>query len=271
MEHRWRWLESSGATRIPTVYSTGTVDVAANAATVVGASVSFATGVAGRKIRLGIDNSEYTIQTRSSATRLVLSASYRGDAISDGAYSIYQDTYYLPIDCEEVVDVYRYQPSNIGRSPLEPITKRQWLDMKLRTPFNQDFAYRWTHANYSSGGTRQFHIWPAGHASRDYRIHYEYIKQITTLSATGDKPLMPLTYRPAIAYGALEKIFVQQGLMQRAAWARKEYDTKVAKMITDGETTDRRVELHHRGGFSVRPGRRGRRYDIDTDTWNDGD
>lgn len=269
MEHRWRWLESSGSTVVPKVYTTGTITVSNNAATVVGVSTSFTASMVGRKIRFSADDSEYQIASRSSATRVLLTASYRGTALATAAYRIYQNLFSAPTDCEEVVDVYTHQAGWHGRKTIEPISRRQMIDYSLSTPSHEGFAHRWTHEPYTSSGTRRFSVWPAGDSSRDYRLRYEYIKQITPLSATTTSPLMPKSYRSVLAYGALEKLFMQQGIQQRAQWARAEYNSKLAKMIDDGETTDRQVKLMPRGSFRQRNRRSARRYDIDRDEYND--
>lgn len=265
---RWRWLLAAGATTIPQVYSTGLVTIGAGSATIIGnASVSFGASVVGRKVFLTSQNELYTISSRSSATRLILTENYAGTALSGVSYKIFQDTYRLPADCEEVVDVYHNPPS--GPRVIKGIDKRTLFNLRSRSLDTNNYANFWTHDIETSSGTRTIGIYPSGRDDKQYKLRYEYIKRPTSLAATNDKPLMPVSYRSVLMWSTVSDIFMTQGNMTRARWAENMYQTKLREMRKDWEVTDRRPRLKVAGNY----GRRGRlspaRYDLGSAWEND--
>lgn len=269
---RWRWLQDTASTVVPAVYRTGSVTVSNASATVVGSGVSFTASMVGRKIHLESENDVYTIATRVSATRVTLDASYRGTAISAGAYRIYRNNYTLPVLCEELIDVYYFPPSGGRQRTLAPVTQRQMLNLRMSSRITEGKAGVWTHGNQTSSGTRVLEVWPPAD-SADYRLRFDYAKKVTSLSAASDQPLMPVTYRSSIMWGALSDLFMREGHVQRMQWAEKNMNQKVNEMRKDWETTDRRPALKfvhtHTRQRSVTPAR----YDLgsafDYDTFED--
>lgn len=258
---RWRWLQSTSSTVVPAMYNTGSVTISNASATAVGSGVNFTASMVGRKLHLESENDVYTIASRTSATRVILDASYRGTAISGGSFRIYRNNYTLPVDCEELIDVY-YFPLNGGRlRTLAPINQRQMLNVRLGTRISQGKAEGFSHGNQTSSGTRVLEIWPPADTV-DYRIRFDYSKKVTSLSATSDQPLMPVTYRSSIMWGALADLFMREGNTTRMEWAERKMRDKVNEMRKDWETTDRRPTLKyvHTQLRSTRPS--GARYDL---------
>jgi hypothetical protein len=270
---RWRWLQKSSSTIVPQVYETGTVTINPLSATLVGSGVSWAASVVGRKVLFTSVNELYTISSRSSATRVVLTETYAGASLAAVEYRIIQDVITSATDCEEVIDVYHFPPG-IGRARvMQPVSQRELLNVRMRNNMGDYFPAVWTHENSTTTGTRKIGIWPGSKTDAPYRLRYEYIQKVTSLSATGDVPLMPITYRSALKWGALADIFVQQGNMQRAQWAEQKYMMKVQEMKKDYETTDRSIRF-------IAPNNRVKErrispanFDLgsawETDTWNE--
>ncbi len=271
--HRWRWLEATSSTVVPKVYRDGLVSVTAGSATVTGnATVSFAASMVGRKMYFDTESAEYTISSVTDATNAILAATYRGTDITSQAFRIYQDMYTLPTDCEEVIEVYHRQSNNIRHQTRKPITRRQMHDFKLRLPTHEYFAQRWSHAIPTASGTRVLWIWPPGYTTQDYRLHFDYTKRITSLSASTDEPLMPKTYRSVLAYGALEHLFAREGNLQRAAWAKSKFAEKFMICAVTGKlrTGDHgcSVPWRYRERL-ITPGRYDLGAHFDNDTWRD--
>lgn len=244
MQERWRWLEKAGSTVVPTLYKTGSVSISNNSATLTGnASVSFASSMVGRHVFLEGESAEYKISSVTDATNLVFTEVYRGPDISAGAYRIYQREYLLDTDCEEVFNVYHTQSNNLRYKTRKALDRQTMLNYQLSTPSRESFAEYWTHGDWTTSGTRRLEVWPPGDTTQDYRLRYKYVRRISSLSATSDVPLMPRTYRSVLAYGALQQIFIQQGNVQRAAWAQQMYQRKLDGMLNDLEVTDRSLTL----------------------------
>lgn len=242
MLHRWRWLERTGSTIVPALYDTGSVEVDDSSATVTLSSGTFTAAMAGRKILFQSTGDIYEIDSFSDATNVILTASYSGADISSESYSVFQDTYTVESDCEELIDVYHYKESERTRKPVD---RRMFIDYKLLNKSKEGELDFWTHSDWTDGDTRTFQIWPPG-TDDPYRLTYKYSQKVTSLSASTDEPLMPKTYRPSLLYGALELIYVQQGNLQRAAWARREHDETIRQMLDDSESSDRKLRMSMR-------------------------
>lgn len=268
----YRWLESSSSTVVPKVYKAGSVTVANGAATVVGsATVSFTSSMVGRVIYFDTVNARYEIASRVSATRVLLTASYRGTAISAGAYRVYRDTYKTAIDCEDVIDVFPPGRNPYGSKSLKTFTSRQMLDAQLGRPTLEDFAHFWSHGQTTTSGTRRLIIWPGAHSDQDYRLNYYYNRKVTALTASSQTPIIPERYRSVLMWGALSDVLFREGQDQKAARAEAKFQEKLEELRRDTENTDRRTRLRVAWNFSRERLPSPARYDLgtawDDDTW----
>jgi len=265
MLRRWRWLESTSSTVVPTEYTTGTASIVDGLTAVVGSDVAWTSAMDGSKFFIQDQGDVYTISSVTDATNLTLSASYAGTSASTSAYSIYQDTYTCPSDCEELIDIYHWKDKSRTRKQID---RRAMLDTQLlRKGWTGEVKY-WTHGDWASGDSRTFQIWPA-RPSADYRLFQKYSMKVTDLDAGADEPLTPISYRSVHAYGALEQLFMQQGNQQRAAWARGMHQEMLNKMMKDDEASDRRLKLSARWSRGKRHSLSPARYDLGS-AWEDG-
>ena len=96
----WPWTQASANIQVQPLYTAGTVSITDQTAALVGVATSWQTTWKYKKISLGA-NVDHSILSFGSATTATLKQTVNlGYDISGGSYTIYQDTYALPADCE---------------------------------------------------------------------------------------------------------------------------------------------------------------------------
>jgi len=95
------YLMSEGRITTLAEYTTGTVTVTNGSKTVTGDGTTFTVFMVGRKFRIDADDDTYYIISGfTSITEITLETPYQGTTASGGVFTIWQDTYRLPADCD---------------------------------------------------------------------------------------------------------------------------------------------------------------------------
>jgi hypothetical protein len=95
---RWSWLEETYQIPLVSNYTTGTVTVTEDSATVTGDGTAWTAAMVGRQFRVEGVSGTYTIAARASGTSLTLDRAWARDTAAAQSYSIYQQIYALPSD-----------------------------------------------------------------------------------------------------------------------------------------------------------------------------
>lgn len=98
----WNHYQKASQLLLIDAYSTGTVDVTQDSATVTGNGTTFTSAMVGRKFTAG-GSEVYEIATYVSGTEITITPVYQGDTDTAIAYEVYQDAYELPADCESLI------------------------------------------------------------------------------------------------------------------------------------------------------------------------
>lgn len=98
--HDLPYLMTDGRIASVVEYTDGTVDVTEGSISVTSTGATFTEHMIGRKLRVNDDNTYYRIADVPTSATLTLETPYRGDDATAQTYSIYQDTYRLPADCD---------------------------------------------------------------------------------------------------------------------------------------------------------------------------
>lgn len=136
-----RWEFSLSDTFFATAddYSTGTVSVTNDSATVTGSGTTFTSSMVGRKFRIEGENAYYKIDAFVSATEITLEQNYQGDTASGETFSIFQDEYRLAGD----LDLHHLLRSIEDSKALFEFTARDF-DIFLPTPIASGTAHAMT-------------------------------------------------------------------------------------------------------------------------------
>jgi hypothetical protein len=103
---RWSWLMKRGQFLSPAVYSTGTVTVVRESATVTGAATVWTAAMVDRQFKIG-SNPIYTIiSVNVGAQTLVLDQVWGGASAAGSVYEIYKCLFPVPTDFHSFVSVY---------------------------------------------------------------------------------------------------------------------------------------------------------------------
>lgn len=197
----WRWLyEIDYPQQTTAIYTTGTISVTKGSTTVVGTGTTFTAAMTGRKIKVGSFEEEYIV-TYVSALQLTLNAAYNGTTNTEATYTLFENEFTMPSNCEEIISIRQYRQAR----QLEKITIRQ---LRMHNPsslsFNQDPDY-WCPLELSSDAEYQIQLAPVPY--RQILLSIDYKKKITLLSADGDEPLVPSQQRYVLKLGTMADIY----------------------------------------------------------------
>ena len=223
---RWPWAERRATIRTFDPYTTGTVDVAitnlTTRRTVTGTTTAWnttnsfgdANAQALMKMTLGASGMVHLISTVDSATQITLDTStpFMGDtALDDAGYAIYQDDYAVASDFDDVVDMRFFDE-----------------DRKIQLVGPKEFylAYARNSVRAAPKFATLIELGPSGSVSlrrrvvfgpapdKQYIIPYRYYTTNLAVSSTGtaaanlsadaDEPIVPLRWRQALVYKALQ-------------------------------------------------------------------
>lgn len=101
----WAHFFKKGTLDFVAEYSTGTVAVTNDSATVTGTGTVFPADSAGRIFRVA-GSDEYVVSTRDSDTQLTLARNFTGDTASEQPFRLYQPEYEIPSDIERIIAVW---------------------------------------------------------------------------------------------------------------------------------------------------------------------
>jgi hypothetical protein len=110
---KWPFLQNTGVLTTIAEYTTGTVDVAAAGTTVTGTSTVWTKDMVGRKIKFDGWSEIHTISAWTSATSITITPAYRGTAIDDGTYTIFQDEYLCPWNWQDIIQIRQYRSPKV--------------------------------------------------------------------------------------------------------------------------------------------------------------
>lgn len=204
-EHDWSFFikRQGGRVVLTAPYSTGTVDVAqgGTGATLTGGT--WPTGaVGGKLIFTANSNIEFEVGTRTSNSVIVFVSGQKWveDAINDGTYTLYFDTYSLPSDFKELY---------YGQG--EPITSMQYLDP------DEFFFYRMNNRNstadppykYTITSDDKMMVYPYPSSARV--IEMAYVRQATLPTSDGDSIDWPDKAMSALHAGILVELAKERG------------------------------------------------------------
>ncbi len=232
IQRQWRWLYKEDNILIKAPETTGTATFTKDSATVSGTGTTFTNGSTAYVIKADGSPEIYTISAIGGATSITLNDAFQDTTITGGTFKLYQDTYVLPTDVEDLVQVWHehYQ------APMAPVGLDNMRKAQLRFPDAEGKAVAFTLVEDNSSGTRRMQIYPR--PDEQYLMHIKYIQRITRLSNDTDEPLIPKVYRSVLVYGACADLARYHNDQDVAAYYESKYADTVVRMANDTEITD---------------------------------
>lgn len=106
----WPWLQRDYIIETIPEYTTGTVDVTEGSKTVTGTGTTWTPDMVGRLFKVTSFEEPYRIENVASATSLTLTLPFNNVDGTEQGYTIWKDQYPLPLDFDEVLNLFRFRP-----------------------------------------------------------------------------------------------------------------------------------------------------------------
>lgn len=196
-------------------YTTGTVSVNQDSASVTGSGTSFDTGsdaYLNGLIQIQGDDAWFGVTAIASATALTLSSNWAQSNVSGGTFVLVQPRVTLPAAVLRVNKIWRR-----GRLPLTYASdeKDDWY-----IQWDEDEPLHWSDGPFGTSGEVQIQLRPYPDAR--YVYEYSYMKQPTLLSASGDAIPFPSVLNTAVLAGTLSIVWDQEDAQDRSmAWLQR--------------------------------------------------
>lgn len=284
-DYKMRWAEVRANLYTHANYSTGTVTVTSNSATVTGASTAWQdTDNLGRdnvrapgKIKFSGSSNIYRVQSVASSTSLTLADAYPGDTEAGVAYNYWEDEYQLPNDFLRPVSWHNFSDEiNLELLPRDRF--RQWTrnNRTTGTPrFASIFDVGYDDA-IATDTTRYQYVALSPPPFKIIQIPYWYVTNQLAVTSSGveaemlvnddDEPRVPYRYRQGIVLNALWQWYRDRRDDQRSQEAFQQYDQWLGRTLGDGDIGAKRPrvrpDIRMYRGRSRRPWSGGGRFDI---------
>jgi len=201
--HKWSWLKTDGDFTFHPAYTTGTITLTNNDATVLfnDATVpSWATGT--NAVKILYNGQMLRVASRTDSTHVELVTAWAGDTVTTGYY-LFQDEYELPADC-----------LIFGR--IFPGTGYGWnsdiISFESLRQYQNDNNFVTTVPTFTAVHNNKLVVWPAPSVSRNWPAIYQ--RQPAILVNNSDEldfdPLMlnlvnrAMDYQLALRFGPIE-------------------------------------------------------------------
>ena len=203
--YRYWWLQKEASVDLKPKYETGTVTAIQDATGVVGSGTAWSANIAaGDKILIAGDQEIYPIRTVTDNTNIILGTAsddvnYKGATFTTGkAYKVFRDVYALPSDFFDMLRPHdAFAPFLIKPAGINRMRFLQELNFSGEGPPNH---YTIVSDEASSPPAQELLIEPF--PDQRYTLYFDYVRQVTALSATSDVPLTPREFRDIHVYEA---------------------------------------------------------------------
>ena len=211
--YEWPWTKAETNLAIQPTYSTGTVSIVDQSTALTGNGATWDANWNYKRIYLGSQNVDRLIESfdvplgGDSAATLVQPINLGYDVVAQ-PYTIFQDIYALPEDCETILlivnPLYRYRLQYIATYTL------QWQNVFSRVFFS-NFQTGFCDGAYDDATKRStIQLAPAPSAIGEYRLVYR--RKPPALSTMASQPIVPETYYRAVELLAEYQVRFENGL-----------------------------------------------------------
>lgn len=193
--YEWPWTKAEYNIPLKGPYTTGTISVTDGTAIVTGVGTTWDTSWAYKRIVFGGSGIDYPISAVNSTTQLTLASVVNlGANLSAEEYTIFQDVYPMPDDCETILAI--VNPLYQYRLHYLPTYTLQSMYVFPRTFFT-NLQYGFCDGAYDDTNQRStIQFAPPPGSVSEYRLIYR--RRPPTLGTLSAKPIVPETYYRAI-------------------------------------------------------------------------
>lgn len=261
-KRRWKWLMGHVAIRHEAYIADGTVSMTPASATIT-FSVPPLASVAGYQFAVDNYSEIYKIEshTAGSATA-TLATAYTGALNAAATYKIWTDEVALPTNLRETFEVWH----DFSTDPMRPVGLQDFRRQSKSDPRFQARPLYYTTYDYAdpspgdgeheSDRYRLMLVYPSL-SEKTTTLKIDYVKEIGSLDADGDEPVLPIEDRIVLVYGALERAWRRARNPEEAANNRALFERKLALMEGRVEDTFDTPQLAPRSEYMAKKRSRG--------------
>jgi hypothetical protein len=255
---RWGWLEKNIQVIHKAYYNTGTASVTP-ASTAVTLSVAPAASIGSLKgYRFSLDGSNkvYTISAHTAeSTSITLSSAFQETLDATANYRVWRDRIDLPTDAKETVEIWHSEQSKT----LDAVGSQGFRKLEASNSKCEGFPTNYNTWDYhdptdetdefESDRYRQTRIFPSITAT-PVTLNVDYIQEAPELDDDADEPLMPISDRIVLYYGAgAEAWSILSRNEEMADKWRMKANEKLARMAGDREDGMDTPSLSPKSGY----------------------
>lgn len=228
------WLKDYGYINIIPVYTTGTVTVTQDSATVTGAGTTFTAAMVGRLFQVTGDDNYYEISAYVSATEITLASTYTETSGGTKSYSIYKTDYPLASDFKKMIWV-KQLVTPLKMTSIPEVPFNDWYpDMFIRGSSEPD---GYTLTGIDSSGYYTIRFTPVQTTRK--QIYYQCIKQLTTINTLGATSKIPTKWHDAFVFMLNVFVFNLIDIPTKAVIYNNLYEQTIARMIEEDLKRDK--------------------------------
>lgn len=212
----WPWNYSETNVLVPANYTTGTISITDQTATVTGTGTSWDPAWIGYRLRFGSNNIDYIVQSVDSATQITLAQPINtGANWTNVGYTLYKDTFQMPSDFMPGKDLI------IGNATLrmriKHIPRYQFEEqmLVLRPLFTNVTMYYTDHEYNATAKKYQIRFCPPISSVGEYRLVYH--KNPPDLTALTQTSSIPDGFDECIELTAIARLKTAYGSKDAAA------------------------------------------------------
>ena len=229
------WLKDYGYINIIPVYDTGTVTATQDSTAIVGDGTTFTEAMIGRLFKVDDDDNYYEISAFTDTTHITLASSYTGSTTAGADYNIYKTDYPLATDFKKMVWVKQLiTPLKMVSIPEVPFTD-YFPDMFSRGDDVNPDGYIMTGTD-SSG---YYTIRPTPVQTTRKQLYYCYVKELTTINATGASSSIPTKWHDAFVLRLNAFVFDLIDIPTKTTKNEYLYEQTIARMIEEDMKRDK--------------------------------
>lgn len=190
-KYEWPWTRGEANIPIQPTYTTGSLSINDGSASFTGLGTTWSTGWTNKRILLG--NIDYLVSAFTSPTTGTLVQPINVGANKVNVpYTVFQDTYALPTDCEFGGILLVINPTYRYRLRYFPVYTAEWTSAYTRTFFN-NFQSGFSDAGVDDAtGASLIRFTPAPGSVAEYRIVYR--RRPPALSALTSISMIPESF-----------------------------------------------------------------------------
>jgi hypothetical protein len=140
----WPWTYTETNIIIDQTYTTGTISITNHTNVVTGLGTTWDVTWTGRRLRVGSSNVDYIVTSVVNPTSLLLAQAVNlGANITNSAYFLYQDTFYMPSDFAPGQDIFIGQPEmrvRVKHIPRVTLEQQSLVLKQLQTNLTSYYA-----------------------------------------------------------------------------------------------------------------------------------